>query len=71
MRTLTIKDLSVAEQLDRARMCAVLGGRWKEERPEILDPRETYGPGGVNQGVLWNNGIDGPIIIWDRDGTNP
>jgi hypothetical protein len=65
-----MKDLSVAEQLDSARMSEVQGGKMKEE---LAVPRETqpYGPGGVNQPVLWNNGIDGPIIIWDRDGTNP
>ena len=70
MTTLMIKDLSSSGRLEAARMSTVRGGRWKEERPEVLDPAE-YGPGGVNQGVLWNNGVDGPIIIWNRNGTNP
>ena len=65
-----IKDLPVAEQLDSAPMSNIHGGRMKEE---LAVPRESsgYGPGGVDQPVLWNNGIDGPIIIWNRDGTNP
>jgi len=71
MTTLLIRNLSVSRHLDPAQMSTILGGRWKEERPEVLNPAEKYGPGGVNQGVLWNNGVDGPIIIWNRNGTNP
>ena len=70
MTTLMIKDLSVRGRLDPAQMSTIPGGRWKEERPAVLDPAE-YGPGRVNQDVLWNNGVDGPIIIWNRTGTNP
>jgi len=30
-------------------------------------PIEPHGGGGCNQcPVIWNNGVDGPIIIWDR-----
>ena len=71
MTRLMIKELFVNERLDAVRMSTVRGGRWKEERPEVVIPGEKYGPGGVNQDVLWNNGVDGPIIIWNRNGTNP
>lgn len=65
MTTLLIKDLSMTEQLDRTQMSKVRGGRWKEEKVEVL-PVEQYGPAGANVPAIWNNGVDGPIIIWNR-----
>jgi hypothetical protein len=56
------------EQMDK-----ISAGRWNvcAEGPDICPgkPPIDYGGAGCPQcPVIWNNGIDGPIIIWDRSG---
>lgn len=65
MTTLMIKDLFMAEQLDPAQMGAIQGGMIKLPREEPL-PEPEYGPAGANVPAIWNNGVDGPIIIRQR-----
>ena len=65
MTTLLINDLSMTEQLDHAQMGAVQGGRIKEDRV-TPPPIDQGGPAGANIPAIWNNGVDGPIIIWNR-----
>jgi hypothetical protein len=56
------------EQMDK-----VWAGRWNVcAEGDICPTRPTtdpYGGAGCPQcPVIWNNGVDGPIIIWDRSG---
>jgi hypothetical protein len=65
MTTLMIKDLSNIERLDIDRMGQIQGGMIKEPREEGI-PEPEYGPAGANIPAIWNDGVTGPIIIWDR-----
>jgi hypothetical protein len=55
----------MTEQLDHAQMGAVQGGRIKEDRV-TPPPIDQGGPAGANIPAIWNSGVDGPIIIWNR-----
>ena len=65
MTTLLIKDLSVSELLAPAQMAAVQGGMMNLGRLPP-PPTDQGGPAGANVPAIWNSGVDGPIIIWDR-----
>ena len=65
MTTLLIKDLSVSELLAPAQMATVQGGMMNLGRLPP-PPTDQGGPAGANVPAIWNSGVDGPIIIWNR-----
>ena len=65
MTKLLIKDLSVSELLATAQMAAVQGGMINLDRL-TPPPTDQGGPAGANVPAIWNSGVDGPIIIWNR-----
>jgi hypothetical protein len=65
MTTLLIKDLSMSELLAPAHMAAVQGGMINLDRL-TPPPADQGGPAGANVPAIWNSGVDGPIIIWNR-----
>lgn len=58
--------------LSSEQMDGVHGGRINLCEPDLCPHRAPPDPGhgaGCNQcPVIWNSGVDGPIIIWDRSG---
>jgi hypothetical protein len=56
-----------SEQMDQ-----VQAGRINLCEPDMCPtkpPVDPHGGGGCNQcPPIWNSGVDGPIIIWDRSG---
>jgi hypothetical protein len=66
MTTLMINDLLMTEQLDLAQMSSIHGGMIKQPRVEPIGGDQPEGPAGANVPVIWNSGVDGPIIIRPR-----
>jgi hypothetical protein len=46
-------------------MAAVQGGMINLDRL-TPPPTDQGGPAGANVPAIWNSGVDGPIIIWNR-----
>ena len=68
MTTLTVNDLLIIEELEPTLMKAIQGGRIKLPRlePTPVNDGQNGTPAENNLPPIWNDGITGPVIIWNR-----